>query len=165
MYGVACLAFFVTQSGGEDGGHLVIVFGGDGIELVIVAAGAGNSEAHEGARGDIDLIVDYVIALERKIFLSEGFFTESEKASGDDAAITYAGVGIGRENIAGELLTHEFVVRHVVVEGLDDVIAIAPGMGITMVFIAAGGIGVAHDVEPVAAPAFAITGGCQEAVD
>ena len=34
-----------------------------------------------------------------------------------------------------------------------------------MVFVAAGGIGVTHDVEPVASPAFAVTGRGQQAID
>ena len=157
--------FGIAERGGEDGGQLVIISGGDGIELVIVAAGASDRQTQESLRGHVDLIVDHVIALQRKILLGESLFAERQEAGGDDAAIAHAGVRVGRENVAGQLLAHELVVRHVVIEGLHDVVAIAPGVGIAVVFVAAGGIGITHDVEPVPPPALAVTGRSQQAVD
>jgi hypothetical protein len=51
------------------------------------------------------------------------------------------------------------------VEGLDDVVAVAPGGGEEVVGLEAGGVGVAHQVEPVAAPALAVAGRFEQAVD
>ena len=44
----------------QDAVEGVVVFGGDGIEFVIVAAGAGDSEALEGFCQGVDLVVDDV---------------------------------------------------------------------------------------------------------
>ena len=57
------------------------------------------------------------------------------------------------------------VVRLVVIEGGDDVIAIGPGIAPGLVFVEAVRFAVVHDVEPVAAPAFAITRRGEESVD
>lgn len=38
----------------------VVVLGGDGVEFVAVATGAGDGEAEEGAPGEVDLAVDHV---------------------------------------------------------------------------------------------------------
>ena len=59
------------------------------------------------------------------------------------------------------------VERAVAVEGLDDVVAV--GVGERNAALAVGGffrgVGVARDVEPVAAPALAVFGASEELVD
>ena len=57
------------------------------------------------------------------------------------------------------------VVGLVAVEGADDVVAIAPGVGAVRVVLEAVGVGVADDVEPVAAPALAVVRRGEQAVD
>ena len=76
-------------------------------------------------------------------------------------------MSVGRlrvERIAGQLFFDEAGVGLVVVEGADDIVAIGPSVGAELVFIVAVGVAVVDDVEPVAAPAFAIARGGQEAV-
>ena len=87
LHGVARVAFGITQRAGEHGRHRVVIFSGDGIELVIVAAGAGNRQAQKRFRRNVDLIVHHVIALERKILLGERFDPQGEKARGNDTAV------------------------------------------------------------------------------
>ena len=60
-----------------------------------------------------------------------------------------------RQQVAGEVLRDELVVGHVGVEGADDVIAVLVGVGDGGVELVAARLGVAHQVEPVPAPALA----------
>ena len=73
--------------------------------------------------------------------------------------------GWSGQEVAGELFHNETVVGKVVVEGLNDVVAIAPGVRIKVIFVHAGGVGVAGDVEPMTSPAFAIVRRGKQAVD
>ena len=70
-----------------------------------------------------------------------------------------------RQQVAGDLLADEPVVRLVGVEGVDDVVAIAPGVRIGDVARRAGRFGVAGHVEPVPAPAFAERRRGQQPID
>ena len=71
----------------------------------------------------------------------------------------------GPQLVAGDLFLDEAVVGLVGVEGLDDVVAIAPGVGARLVGLEAVGLGVAGEVEPVAAPALAVVRRGEQAVD
>jgi len=67
------------------------------------------------------------------------------------------------EFIAGELFGDKPVERLVRVEGTDDIIAILVGVGARRIGVAvAVRIRVTRDVEPMAAPAFAVVGGGEE---
>ncbi len=69
--------------------------------------------------------------------------------------------------IGGELLADELIVGQVVVEGRDHVVAIGVGIRIAAVLgeDVALGVGVAGHVEPVPAPALAVGGRGQQAID
>ena len=64
------------------------------------------------------------------------------------------GGGVG-EKVAGELLDGELIKGEVGVDGVDDPIAIAPGVHAWAIFFVSITIGIASLVEPVPAPAFA----------
>jgi hypothetical protein len=150
--------------GAEDAGHGVVVGLGDGVELVIVAAGAADGETEEGAGGGIDLVVDNIHAVLFLVGFAEFVSAEGEEAGADD--VVAFGVGVsGGEEIAGDLGADEFIVGFVAVEGVDDPIAVLPGDGEGEVAATAGRIGVAGDVEPVAAPALAEARRGEQAVD
>ena len=72
------------------------------------------------------------------------------------------------ELVGRHLFQDEPVERLVLVEGADDVIAIGPGVRITIILPdllhIALGVGVARHVQPVSAPAFAVMRGGQQAV-
>ena len=72
---------------------------------------------------------------------------------------------VGVEFVAGELFGEKLVVGLVVVEGGDDVVAVAPGVRAVGVLTVSVGLGVADEVEPVAAPALAVGGAFEQAVD
>ena len=74
-------------------------------------------------------------------------------------------VGGGRDLIAGDLFHDELIVRLVGVEGADDVVAIAQGIGIGDILVHAVGVGIASEIEPVPRPALAIMGRGEQPID
>src|SRR5207253_5052415 len=85
---------------------------------------------------------------------------EAPEAGGDEGI-----VGDVFDLVAGVLLADELVVGFVFVQGADEVIAVAPGVGFFTVALVAVGLGVANDVEPEAGPALAVAGGGEEVID
>ena len=69
------------------------------------------------------------------------------------------------QDIAGKLFADELVVRLVVVERLDDVITIGRGIFARRVLLEPGRLGEANNVEPMPRPPFAVTAGCEQALD
>lgn len=141
---------FFVGAAGEDAGKGVIVFLSKGIVLMIVATGAGKGYAQHAATDHVDAIMTFVGAGLRR--LGDAVIPGPKASEAQPAD----GGGILRE-IAGKLGDEEAVVREVAIDGVDDPIAIPPGIGIRL----DGGAGevvfaVAGDVEPVAAPMFAV---------
>ena len=159
------VVFFVAVHGvglegvevGEEG---VVVLLGDGIEFVVVAAGAADGETEEkGAEG-----VGAVFDIADVNFLLDG----AALGGGDVGAVEaggdeLGGGGIGEE-VAGELLGDEVGPGFVVVEGVDDPVAVGIELAV-VVEVEAVGVAVADGVEPVAGHVFAVAGGGEEAVD
>lgn len=79
---------------------------------------------------------------------------------GGDGGVWVGGI----EDVAGELFFDESGVGLVVVEGLDEVVAIGPGIGARFVFVVAVGFGEVDGVDPVLGPALAVARGGQETV-
>jgi hypothetical protein len=63
------------------------------------------------------------------------------------------------------LFGDEAVEGLILVEGVDDVVAVAPGGRLGTVALVAVGFGIAGDVEPVPRPAFAVFGPVKQAID
>ena len=139
----------------------VVVHLGDGVELVVVAARAVHRQAEEHPPGRRDHVIEVVVAVLRVVLLAEEHARPHAQHPGRDqrvkARVFYF--------VAGELLLHEAVVGLVLVECLDDVIAVTPSVRLIVVVLIAGGIRVAHRIQPVASPAFAVTGRVQQFID
>ena len=85
---------------------------------------------------------------------------QPKEAGGDQ------GVGVVRlQFVAGQLLAQEAIVGQIVVEGADDVIAVAIGVGPQLVELEALRLGVAHHVEPVLRPALAEVRRAEQTID
>ena len=63
---------------------------------------------------------------------------------------------LARQDVAGNLLAQEFIVRLVGVERVDHVVSITPGGGHRIVGRLTSGVGIANDIEPVASPVLAV---------
>src|SRR5690242_19088067 len=92
---------------------------------------------------------DHVVELVKTVLFGVSGFV----VSGAKAVITRGnqclGVGIG-QLVPGQLFENEAVKRLVAVESADDIIPVAPHVGLVGVALVAVGIGIAHQVKPVA---------------
>ena len=70
-----------------------------------------------------------------------------------------------RKQIARQMFPHKLVVRQVVVESADDVVAVLRGIIKIEVVFVPHGVRVANQVEPVPGPAFAIARGFEQPID
>ena len=66
--------------------------------------------------------------------------------------------------VAGDLFLHEAVIRLVIVERFDDVVAITPDVGTGFIRFEPIAVGVARHVQPMTPPALAVSGRCQQPV-
>ncbi len=73
--------------------------------------------------------------------------------------------GFFANEVASELFADEAVVGLVVIERLNDVVAVGPCVWTFGVHLEAVGIGVTNHVEPVLRPAFSVTRGGEQGVD
>ncbi len=154
----------------EDAGEGVVVLLRDRVELVVVAAGTTEREAEERLAHGVDLVVHHVADDLLLVGVAAVPDAVREKRRGDQSGrIDLSSVGV-RHQISGDLMDDELVEREVAVEGIDDPVAIAPGLG----QLATGGaglrvgvvvVGIAGHVEPVPRPALAIGRRGQEPID
>ena len=149
----------------EDTVKGVIILAGDGVVFVIVAARAANGQAEDALAEDIDGV------FERQEVVGDRVEAEApgdgEIAGGGDLVgvlLARQTRGPASDDVAGELLAQEAVIGKVLVERADDLIAIAPGVGHGEVGRLAGGVGIAHQVEPVPTPFLAVVGRGQQPV-
>jgi hypothetical protein len=125
----------------------VIILVQDGIELVVMAAGAAIGHADEGCAYGVGDFVEVFLAAKEEGLGVALIGEVAEEAGGD------YGFGIvGPELVAGDLFMDELVVGLVGVERLDDVVAVAPGVGTGFVGLETVAVGVAGEIEPVASP-------------
>ena len=145
----------------EESEELVILFLRDGIELMVVALGAAGGEAEPSGGNRVGAIDDL---LEAGFGAVDARFTVDEDVAMETSGYFLVGGRVGEE-VAGDLFDRELVKRHVGVEGINDPLAVAPGVGPDLVFFIAIGVGVAGEVEPLAGPFFAVVGGVEVSFD
>ena len=145
-------------------GHAVVVLEAYRVELVVMAAGATHRHAEESP-ADLDELGIDVIGLHLGLVgIHDLEVADHQEARGDELGGTLLRRG-GRHQVAGKLLLDEEVERLVLIEGLDEVIAIAPGVFGEDFVGSPDHVGVAREVEPVAGPAFAVGRRSQQTVD
>ena len=145
---------------GEEGLQAVVVLLQDGVELVVVALGTLDAQAHEDVGGDAGDLVQDVLPLGLGVALVVFVDRVAQEGRGD-GDLRIARIDL----VAGDLLAHELVVGLVGVERLDDVVAVGPGVGTVGVQPVALAFGVAGEVEPVLGPALAVARAGEQAVD
>ena len=153
--------------GPEVGLQPVVVDLPDGVEHVIVAAGAADRKAEEGGSDDVGALGENLVAAGRD-FLVAGVAPDGtepvqarRRQQGPVGRQVCAAAG---QLVAGDLLADEPVERNVPVQGVDHVIAVAPQARKVPVVLEAFGFRVAHDVQPPLGSALALARACQEPV-
>ena len=139
----------------QHAGHTVVVIDSDGIKLMVVATGAAHRHAEEGSADLDELGVDVVRLHLGLVGIDDLDVTDHQEARGDELGGALLRRR-GRHEVAGELFLDELVKRFVLVEGLDEVIAIAPSVFGKDFIRGADHVGIAGEIEPVAGPALAV---------
>ena len=141
--------------------ELVVVLLRNRIELVVVAPRAVDRQPERAFADRADDLVEVVVAPLGVVLLAEqDARSHAEKAGGDQAV-----VGPAVHLVAGDLLDQKPVVRLVLVERLDHVVAVAPRVGTMCVVFEAARISVTGDVQPHPAVALAVVRRRQQPVD
>ena len=134
---------------------------------MIVAAGAGDGQSEERLAEDVDLIVDAVddvVLWVNGIVLVLAEPVECGRERRFDK-LAVARKPFRRQQISGDVFPGKLIVRDILIEGANQVIAIAPGVGLVVVELMAIGFCVADQIHPVASPALAVMGRGQQPVD
>ena len=116
---------------------------------MVVAAGTGHGQPHQPARDNVNPVVNDVVDIVAKAA------ADREKAHRGQVA------PVGNvQQVGGQLLAEELVVRAIFVQGPDDVVAIGVGIRKTTVFgeDVPLGVGIAGHVQPVTPPALPVGG-------
>ena len=141
--------------------HAVVVLLQDRVELVVVAPGAVHGHAEDAAAQGPQHVVQVVVPPLGVVLLAEVDPGARPQEPGGDAGL----VGDVVELVAGDLLAQELVVGLVVVEGVDDVVAVPPRVVAAVVLLEPRRVGVAGHVHPVPAPALAVVRRVEQALD
>lgn len=157
---VAKFALFELEVALKEGAKLVELLLWKGVVWVVVALGTSQAKAEERTpyRGD-HFIEEHVFSLFSQVDVRHVLAGE-EEASSDGGR-----VGLRVDLVPGDLLAHKLIVRKVVVKGLDDPVAVAPGIGTGFVMLEAIGLREPGKVEPLACPMFPISWGGEKTVD
>ena len=144
----------------EEGGELVIVLLRNRIEHMVVAAGTAQRQPQKQRAGRAHHFVDFVPGGRLLVVGLVVENAEAVKTGGDDRLVRRIG-----QFVAGKLFEHEAVVRLVVIEGGNHVIAIAPRFGLFRVALIAVGLRKSRHVEPMSPPPFAVLLAGKQLVD
>ena len=150
---------------GEDAVERVEVGLRNGVELVVVAARAGDGQRLEGLGHRVDLVVGEGHLLVERVDRRKTVQDHAQLADADGAFVEAAAQARLRQQVAGDRLADQLRPGHVVVEGADQVVAVAPGVGDRRVALGTVGFGVAHPVHEVARPLLAELRAGQQGVD
>ena len=144
----------------EEGGELVIILLRNRIEHMVVAAGAAQRQSQKRRAGRAHDFIDFVPSGRLLVVGLVVPNAETVKTGGDDRLVRRIG-----QFVARKLFQHEAVVRLVVIQGGNHVIAIAPRFGLFRVALIAVGLRISRDVEPMPPPPFAVLLAGKQLVD
>ena len=148
----------------EDTCERIVVLLRDRIELVIVAAGAGNRQAQEATSQGVDAIVEFIGSGFSRVGILVVLGTESKVAECSEISQPFGFVD--RHHIGSDLVFDKKVEGHVGIEGLNNPIAIPVPVGVRLDAERVRLIlGVPRHIEPVAAPSFPVSWRIQEPID
>jgi hypothetical protein len=129
-----------------------------------MATGTTNRHPKKGPAHRVHLLVDNVTSHLVRVVACQHLRADGKEAQTRSLHPLLGEVGCGEE-IARQLLDNELVERLVLVERLDDIITIPPSGGMGNILVHPVGIGIAGNIKPVAAPAFAVAGRFQKLIN
>ena len=144
----------------EVGEDLVKLLLGDRVELVIVAARAAERQPEKCGAGGGHAVHDRLHAVLLEIDAAFIVARRIAMEAGGDQLIH----GRVRQHVARDLFDRELVERHVVIQRIDDPVAIFPDLARGVDGVAVG-IGVARHIEPMPAPSLAVMRRSQQSID
>ena len=139
----------------EGGVKRVIVLLRNGIELVVVAPGTAHGEPQKRFARGADHLVDGVRPnlrrLDRILIAHRIVGPRNQKRHADfHRRITWP------DRVPRQMFKHPTVEGFIVVQGLDDVVAIGPGIVDKMVYFKSGALSKAYHVQPMSGPMLTI---------
>ena len=152
---------------GEDPKERVVVRLADGVELVVVTARARDRLRQEGLAEDVDRVVREADLLIQGVRGREAVEHEAPMSRADGGlvdALLLVDPRVG-EQVPRHVLARELVIRHVLVEGADQIVPVLKGVRDARVTLRAVRVRVAHEIHPVPRPALAIARRGEEPVD
>ena len=124
---------------------------------MVVAAGATHRQSEKSFGINIDLIVHAVALVAPDVHRRVRGLTQVPKA-GPLRGLVPSRRRVNTRvfhQVAGNMLDHKVVIRHIGVEGAYNVVAIAISLRNRIIRLVTAGLGKAHQIEPVLPPAFA----------
>ena len=140
--------------------HRIIILLAERLEFMVVTSRASERDAQEHGCGGVDGVVQGVEAALRLVRRVHHVGAQKVEGGGGDRPRI-----VGRQFVSGDLFADEAVVGFVAVKGVDHVIAIAPRMRAQGVMFESVAFGVAHEIQPVTGPAFAVVRRGEQTVD
>ena len=143
---------------GERAVKAVIIAGRNRVELVIVAARTGDGEPLKCLAQGVDLVIDHVCAnLPEPDAVVMPQFAHPQKRRPQDRFVDRILRIHARliQKVSGQMFANQLVIRNVLIERADEVVAIEPGALDLVIPVVAECFGKTHHVHPVARPVFA----------
>ena len=148
------------------GGDPVIFDLADRVELVVVAAGAGDGQAEEGLADGADHVLHLIPRIHHPHPHGRAGSADLVIRPGVQEAGCLDGLRIlGPEHVSRKLQASELGVGPVAIEGVDDPVAIAPGVGTELVELESVTLSIASQVEPPPGPSDTVLGRREVAID
>ena len=161
----------VTVDVPQEAQQRVVVGLRERVELVVVAARASDGQPEEGHAGGAEHVVEVVELRGGGVVGLVVPGVQPVEPRGDEAGPPLrsqrrcgADRGLG-QLVARDLFAHEPVVGLVGVEAVDDVVAVAPGVGLRPIPLVAVALGIADQVQPMATPALAVLRRFEQPID
>src|SRR5262249_41367408 len=126
----------------------VVITGGNGVELVIMATGAGHSQAQERFGHDIEAVIEPGGLVLSRIDRRMDLFSQKPKSRAQDRFVkSLRRMKPGpRDQITSKVLGDELVIRNVGIQSANHVIAVMVSIGNWFIILVTAGLGIADQV-------------------
>ena len=159
--GIKCNVDFTPDGMAKCGDETVIVLGFDGVISVFVAAGASDRQCEKGQAGGIDHVVQFIVTGCLEFLLGELGW---ENARSEEPSSHESKRFARSDFVPRHLPPNELGEWHVLVECLDDKIAVVVGMRSVVVLLKTVALSETGHIQPVTGPALSKMRGMEQFV-